>query len=84
MNPPDEPWGGRAAALAPSIGATGPDRSAPGTGRAREDTSPGYQRALVQLQAARARVPADPLAAPAIERKVRALARPTPAPATSS
>ncbi|MFD9591687.1 DciA family protein [Kitasatospora sp. NPDC059973] len=65
-------------------GATAPGRRPPGPVRTRENASPGYQRALAQLQAARARVPADPLAGPAIEHKVRALARATPAPATSS
>ncbi|MGA5704567.1 WhiB family transcriptional regulator [Peterkaempfera bronchialis] len=72
----------RAAVLAPNIGTTGPDRSAPGPVGTRENASADYQRALAQLQAARARVPADPLAAPAIERKVRALARATHTPAT--
>jgi predicted nucleic acid-binding Zn ribbon protein len=76
--------GSRAALPRPSTGATGPDRSTLGPVRTREDASRGYQRALAQLQAACARVPADPLAAPAIERKVRALARATHAPATTS
>ncbi|MEV4560871.1 DUF721 domain-containing protein [Kitasatospora sp. NPDC049285] len=79
--------GGRpTTAPSPGTGTTAPDRRPPGPLRTRENASPGYQRALAQLQAARARVPADPLAAPAIEQKVRALARAraTPAPATSS
>ncbi|MEY9875747.1 hypothetical protein ABH931_005251 [Streptacidiphilus sp. MAP12-33] len=74
---------GSKAVAAPGTGTTAPDRRQPGPVRTRENASPGYQRALAQLQAARDRVPADPLAAPAIERKVRALARATPAPATN-
>ncbi|MFJ1795308.1 hypothetical protein [Kitasatospora griseola] len=91
MTPPDEPRGLRAladrggrTAPAPSTCITGPDRRPPGPARTRKNGSPGYQRALAQLQAARARVPAHPLAAPAIERKIRTLARAATAPATSS
>ncbi|MFI9787366.1 hypothetical protein ACIHEI_28255 [Kitasatospora sp. NPDC051984] len=90
MIPPDEPCGvrvvadhGGRAAPAPS-NCTGPDRRPHGPVRSRKNGSPDYQRALAHLQGARARVPADPLAAPAIEPKVRALARAAPAPAASS
>ncbi|MET8980863.1 hypothetical protein ABZX85_35205 [Streptomyces sp. NPDC004539] len=89
MTPPHEPRGVRALAdrrgrTAPAPSTTGPERRPPGPVGDRENGSPGYQRALAQLQAARARVPANPLAAPAIESKVRALARTARAPATSS
>jgi len=82
MTPPHEPRGARA--LADRSGRTAPAPNTTGPVRARENGSPGYQRALAQLQAARTRVPAHPLAAPAIESKVRALARTAHAPATTS
>ncbi|MGK4581712.1 DciA family protein [Kitasatospora sp. HPMI-4] len=45
--------------------------------KTREDASPGYLRALAQLQASRPSAPADSRTSPAVERRIRTLARET-------
>ncbi|MEU6233061.1 DUF721 domain-containing protein [Kitasatospora sp. NPDC047058] len=43
--------------------------------KTREDASPGYLRALAQLQASRPSAPADSRTSPAVDRRIRSLAR---------
>ncbi|MFD0279808.1 DciA family protein [Kitasatospora sp. NPDC127111] len=43
--------------------------------KTREDASPGYLRALAQLQASRPSAPADSRTSPAVDRRIRTLAR---------
>ncbi|WP_051816703.1 DciA family protein [Kitasatospora sp. NRRL B-11411] len=43
--------------------------------KTREDASPGYLRALAQLQASRPSAPADSRTTPAVDRRIRSLAR---------
>ncbi|MFJ1931635.1 DciA family protein [Kitasatospora sp. NPDC086801] len=45
--------------------------------KTREDASPGYLRALAQLQASRPSAPADSRTSPAVDRRIRTLARET-------
>ncbi|MEU4300342.1 DUF721 domain-containing protein [Kitasatospora aureofaciens] len=45
--------------------------------KTRDDASPGYLRALAQLQASRPSAPADSRTSPAVDRRIRTLARET-------
>ncbi|MGW2397131.1 DciA family protein [Kitasatospora sp. NPDC001664] len=48
--------------------------------KSREDASPGYLRALAQLQASHPSAPADSRTSPAVDRRIRTLARETAPP----
>nr|BEK67504.1 hypothetical protein KPHV_47310 [Kitasatospora purpeofusca] len=56
---------------APRTGAPAPEPKI----KTREDASPGYLRALAQLQASRPSAPADSRTSPAVDRRIRSLAR---------
>ncbi|MFB7474295.1 DciA family protein [Kitasatospora sp. NPDC056184] len=68
--------GHRAPATAGARPATRNDAPAPEPKiKTREDASPGYLRALAQLQASRPSAPADSRTSPAVDRRIRTLAR---------